>query len=78
MFKVNNKNTRTTSIHRSVVLIANFEHISHLFASVSIVDFEQLIVRQVSIVYLQVNVRKIQDILLKKKSMKNIITRNNS
>ena len=31
MFKVNNKNTRTTSRRRSGVFIVNFEHISHLF-----------------------------------------------
>ena len=32
MFKVNNKDTRTV----------NFEHISHLVSSVSIVNFEQV------------------------------------
>ena len=31
MFKVNYKNTRTTSLSRSGVFIVNFEHISHLF-----------------------------------------------
>ena len=38
MFKVNHKNTR----RRSDVSIVNFEHIPHLFLSVSIVDFEQV------------------------------------
>ena len=38
MFKVNNKNTRL----RSDVLIVNFEHISPIFSSVHIVDFEQI------------------------------------
>ena len=37
MFKINNKDM----IGRSVVSIVNFEHISHFFSSVSIVDFEQ-------------------------------------
>ena len=37
MFKVNNKNTRTSG-----VFIGNFEHISHFFSSVSIVDFKQV------------------------------------
>ena len=31
MFKVNNKDTSTTSWRRSGVFILNFEHISHLF-----------------------------------------------
>ena len=37
MFKVNNKNTRTSG-----VFIVNFEHISHFFSIVSIVDFKQV------------------------------------
>ena len=41
MFKVNTKNTRMSSC-RSGVFIVNFEHISHLFFSVSIVDLEQI------------------------------------
>ena len=41
MFKVNSKNTRMSSC-RSGVFIVNFEHISHLFFSVSIVDLEQI------------------------------------
>ena len=31
MFKVNNKNIRTTSMRRSAVFVINFEHISFLF-----------------------------------------------
>ena len=41
MFKVNNKNTRTTSLTLFGVFIVNFEHISRFFSSVSIVDSEQ-------------------------------------
>ena len=52
LLKVNNKNNRKkceicskliikTPERRSVVFIINFEHISHLFTSVSIADFEQ-------------------------------------
>ena len=47
MFKVNNKDTGTTSC-RSGVFIVNFQHTSHLFqeltpfSRVSIVDFEQV------------------------------------
>ena len=41
MFKVNNKNTRTTS-RRSDVFIVNFEHILDHFSSVPIVGFEQV------------------------------------
>ena len=41
MFKVDNKNTRTTS-RRSGVFIVNFEHIFDHFSSVPIVDFEQV------------------------------------
>ena len=36
MFKVNNKDTKT------LTFIVNFEHISHLCLSVSIVNFEQV------------------------------------
>ena len=42
MFKVNNRNTRMKSITCFGVFNGNFEHISHLFFSVSIVDFEQV------------------------------------
>ena len=38
MFRVKCKNTRT---NRCGVSIVNCEHISHLFSSVSIIDFEQ-------------------------------------
>ena len=38
MFKVNNERRRRCS----GIFIFNFEHISHLCASVSIVNFEQL------------------------------------
>ena len=41
MFKVDNKNTRTTS-RRSGLFIINFEHILDHFSSVPIVDFEQV------------------------------------
>ena len=45
MFKVNNKDTKTTPIafwnlRRFGVFIINFEHISHLRSSVSVVNFE--------------------------------------
>ena len=40
MFKVNNENSRTTSM-TYLLLILNTFHISH-FSNVSIVDFEQL------------------------------------
>ena len=36
MFKINNKDTKT------LTFIVNFEHISHLCLSVSIVNFEQV------------------------------------
>ena len=41
MFKVNNKDTRTTSKRRSGIFIITFDHISHIFSGVSIIDFEQ-------------------------------------
>ena len=41
MFKVNNKDTKTTP-RRFGVFIVNFERISHLCSSVSIVNFEQV------------------------------------
>ena len=41
-FKVNNEDVRTRHWRRSCVFIVNFEHISHLFTSVSTVDFEQV------------------------------------
>ena len=40
MFKVNNKNTRTTSMTLFLCFIVNFVHISHLF--LVFVDFEQI------------------------------------
>ena len=39
MFKVNNKNTRR---RRFGIFIVDFEHISHLCSSASIVNFEQV------------------------------------
>ena len=54
LFKLNNRNTRkryeirskltikTPERRRSGVFIVNFERTSHLFSSVSIVEFEQL------------------------------------
>ena len=39
MFKVNNKNIRR---RRYGIFIVNFEHNSHLFFSVFIVEFEQV------------------------------------
>ena len=54
MFKVNNKDTKTTPASFMVnvycyrllllfiVFIVNFKHISHLYSSVSIVNFEQV------------------------------------
>ena len=42
MFKVNNKDTKTTPWRRFGVFIVNFEHISHLCSNVSIVNFEQV------------------------------------
>ena len=41
IIKVNNKNSKKIN-NRSGVSIVNFEDISHLFTSVSIVDFEQV------------------------------------
>ena len=41
MFKVNNKNNRTTSMTFSGVFIVNFEHISHIFLFF-ILDFEHV------------------------------------
>ena len=48
MFKVNNKDTKTTPMvfwnsRRFGAFIVNFEHISHLCSSVSIVNFEHVI-----------------------------------
>ena len=43
MFKVNNKDTKTTPWRRFGVFIVNFEHISYLCSSVSIVNLEQKI-----------------------------------
>ena len=42
MFKVNNKDTKMTPWRRFGVFVVNFEHISHLCSSVSIVNFEQV------------------------------------
>ena len=43
MFKVNTKDTRTTSMSRSDVFSDNFKHISHLFSTASITEFEQVL-----------------------------------
>ena len=43
MFKVNNKDTKTTPMASFWCFIVNFEHISHLCSSVSIVNFEHVI-----------------------------------
>ena len=45
MFKVNNKNIKTTSMTFSGVVIVNFEHISHVFSSVFVVEYEQVNVK---------------------------------
>ena len=42
MFKVNNEDTRTTPKVNNEDTIVNFEHVSHLFSSVSIVNFDQV------------------------------------
>ena len=42
MFKVNNKDTKRRHWRGFGFFIVNFEHISHLFSSVSIVNFEQI------------------------------------
>ena len=42
MLKVNNKTPEQRHWRRSYVFIVNFEHISHLFLCVFIVDFEQV------------------------------------
>ena len=44
MFKVNNRNTRTKVCHWRLFgsFTVNFDHISHLYSSVSIVNFEQV------------------------------------
>ena len=42
MFKINNKDTRSTPWHRSSVFIVNFEHFTP-YSSVSIVNFEHVI-----------------------------------
>ena len=64
LFKVNNRNTRKRceiysklaiktperrQWHRSDVFIVNFEHVSYLYFSVSIVDFEQVNVSWISV-----------------------------
>ena len=45
LLRVNNRNTRTLERQwrRFGVFIVNFEHISHLYSSVSIVNFEHVI-----------------------------------
>ena len=45
MFKVNNKNSRKTSITSSWCLIVDFELYFTPYSSVSIVDFEQVYVK---------------------------------
>ena len=47
MFKINNKNTRMTSRRRSGIFIVNIDYISHLFSTVSGVEFEQVNVSRV-------------------------------
>ena len=42
MFKVTNTATKTTPWRRFGGVIVNFEHISHLCSSVSIVNFERV------------------------------------
>ena len=42
MFKVKNNDTKQRHSRRFGVFILNFEHISHLCSSVSIVSFEQV------------------------------------
>ena len=42
MFKVNNKDTRTTAWRCSGIFIVDFEHISDPCSTVSIVNFEQV------------------------------------
>ena len=42
MFKVNNKDTKTTPMRHFGVFIVNLEHISHLCSTVSVVNFEQV------------------------------------
>ena len=46
MFKVDNEKSRELS----GVFIVNFEHISHLFFSVSIVNFRQILVEDLFLV----------------------------
>ena len=43
MFEVNNKATKTTPMASFCGFIVNFEHITHLCSSVSIVNFEHVI-----------------------------------
>ena len=43
MFRVNNKDTRTMPLATLTLFIVNFEHISHLVHSVSVVNFEHII-----------------------------------
>ena len=43
MFKVNNKDTKTTPMTSFGVFIVDFEHISHHCYSVSVVNFEHVI-----------------------------------
>ena len=43
MFKVNNKDTKTTRVALFGVFILNFEHISHYCSSAFIVNFEHVI-----------------------------------
>ena len=50
MFRVNNKATKTMSMGCFVGFIVNFEHISHLCSSVSIVKFEHVIADWVSVI----------------------------
>ena len=42
MFKINNKNTRVTSLMSFCVLIVNSEHVSYLFSNDYIFDIQQI------------------------------------
>ena len=60
MFKVNNKDIRTT--RRSGVFIVNFEHISHIALVFSIFGFEQVNVsweeERITLAYIQILSKK--------------------
>ena len=50
LFNVNNKDTKRRQWCRFGVFIVNFEHISHLPSSVSIVNFEHVIANWAGII----------------------------